>query len=293
MIFVRDKGQMCNNIFQFANVYAFGRKHGRNVMSMRFAYKYQYFRICNTKWHNFPTYLMGKWLAFMKIIPTIRYEQKFNPASYSELEERILGAHNSMVEGWGVRYLDLMFNYIDEIRDHFAFNSNTELSVNNYLDRNGSEGVVRIGVHIRRGDYKTWNNGRFFFNDDEFIQKVHSLIALLSNREIEVYICSNDSHLKHELYDHSLKGAKVLFPHGNPGEDLCLLSKCDYLIGPPSTFSLIATMYGKSLLYWMGVGEPMSLDSFHDFKYWSYHLDEVMNNTMEDITNFPTGRISI
>lgn len=284
MIFVRDKGQMCNNIFQYANAYAFAREHGRSVMSMRFAYKYQYFRICDTKWHNFTTYLAGKWLSRWKLIPTISYDQEFNPVSYSELETRILGTHNLMVEGWGVRYLDLMFKYIDEIRDLFAFNDETEHSVNNFLSQNSSEGSVRIGVHIRRGDYKTWNNGRFYFHDEEFIQTVLGLIGLLPGREIEVYICGNDPHLKHEVYENSLKGAKVMFPNGNPGEDLCLLSQCDYLVGPPSSFSLIATMYGKTLLYWMGVGEPMSLVSFHDFKYWSYRVDVVMDNTVESVS---------
>lgn len=288
MIFVRDKGQMCNNIFQFANAYAFAREHGRSVMSMRFAYKYQYFRICNTKWHNFTTYLAGKWLSRWRLIPTISYDQEFNPVSYFELEKRILGTHNSMVEGWGVRYLDLLFRYLDEIRDLFAFNRETEDAVINFLSQNGTEGAVRIGVHIRRGDYKTWNNGRFYFLDEEFIHTVRSLMSLLPNRKIEVYICGNDPNLNHEVYLNSLSGVKVYFPNGNPGEDLCLLSKCDYLVGPPSSFSLIATMYGKALLYWMGAGEPMSLDAFHDFMYWSYRVDVIMSNTMETALHRPS-----
>ena len=38
MIYVRDKGQMCNNILQFAHVYAFARENGRRAVSMRFSY---------------------------------------------------------------------------------------------------------------------------------------------------------------------------------------------------------------------------------------------------------------
>ena len=40
MIFVRDKGRMCNNILQFGHVYAWAREHDRKAVSMRFAYKY-------------------------------------------------------------------------------------------------------------------------------------------------------------------------------------------------------------------------------------------------------------
>ena len=46
MIFVHDKGRMANNMLQYGHVYAWGRAHGRTTMSMRFAYKYPWFQIC-------------------------------------------------------------------------------------------------------------------------------------------------------------------------------------------------------------------------------------------------------
>lgn len=48
MIFVHDKGRMANNMLQYGHVYAWGREHGRTTMSMRFAYKYPWFQICET-----------------------------------------------------------------------------------------------------------------------------------------------------------------------------------------------------------------------------------------------------
>ena len=33
MIFARDKAQMCNNLLQYAHVYAWGREHGRKLVS--------------------------------------------------------------------------------------------------------------------------------------------------------------------------------------------------------------------------------------------------------------------
>ena len=51
MIFVHDKGRMANNMLQYGHVYAWGREHGRQTMSMRFAYKYPWFRICETKYY--------------------------------------------------------------------------------------------------------------------------------------------------------------------------------------------------------------------------------------------------
>lgn len=63
MIFATDKGRMCNNILQYGHVYAWAREHDRKSVSMRFCYKYQYFKICHTRWHNFATYALAKYAA--------------------------------------------------------------------------------------------------------------------------------------------------------------------------------------------------------------------------------------
>ena len=76
MLFVRDKGRMCNNILQYGHVYAWGREHGRKTMSMRFAYKYPYFHICNTAWHNFFTYVFAKYGAKAGLLPVISFHEE-------------------------------------------------------------------------------------------------------------------------------------------------------------------------------------------------------------------------
>ena len=92
MIFARDKSQMCNNLLQYAHVYAWGREHGRKVISMRFSYKYQYFKICHTPLTGFGWYLLAKYMSALKLLPTASFkhseydmkalEQKMLPAAY-------------------------------------------------------------------------------------------------------------------------------------------------------------------------------------------------------------------
>lgn len=67
ILFVHDKGQMCNHIIQYSHVYAWTREHNVCTISLRFAYKYQYFRICHTFWHNIVTHTIVKGLARMHI----------------------------------------------------------------------------------------------------------------------------------------------------------------------------------------------------------------------------------
>lgn len=263
MIFVRDKGQMCNNIFQYIQMYAWGLEHGRRTMSMRFAYKYRGFAICHTLFHNYPCYLLGKFLAWSGLIPVVDYGYNINPQP--ENDERIASSRHCMVEGWCVRHLDLVDKHIEAIRQLFAFDKSVAKNVERYTK--GTE--LAVGIHIRRGDYRTFHNGQFYFEDDTFISCVNRLLQLLpSDKKVKVFVCGNDPKINRQHYRDSIN-AEVVFPDGSATEDLCLLSQCDYLIGPVSSFSLIATMYGKAKLYWMnkarGDVSDFTLGSFADF----------------------------
>ena len=249
MIFVRDKGQMCNNILQYAHVYAWAREHHRHCMSMRFAYKYQYFRICSSRHHNFFYYLAGKLLAEWGIIPTVTFDE--NMTDLVGAERLILSKPNVMIEGWGVRFFDLFHKYLHEIVALFEFNPSIRQRTNVLLQSAANPALPRIGVHIRRGDYKTWCAGKFYFTDEEYLAYILRAMEELGQSHYNIYMCGNVS-IDEDWFRARIGGrAEVFFPHGNPGEDLCVLSECNYLIGPLSSFTLVASMYGKAQLYWM------------------------------------------
>ncbi len=264
MIFVRDKGQMCNNILQYAHVYAWARENNRHSMSMRFAYKYQYFNICDMKNHNFTMYIAGKYGAKYKILPVVTYN--LGEKDKQQKEAFILSHKNVIIEGWGVRYYDLFIKYKSEILELFEFKSKIREKINDIIAKTSDADTIKIGVHIRRGDYQTFFNGIYFFYDYTFLHYIREIIKLFPGKKYSVYICGNDPDLDKNYYSSELSEATVVFPNGNAGEDLCILSECDYIVGPPSSYSLIATMYNKAKLHWMTCDEKeLTLSDFHDF----------------------------
>lgn len=265
MIFARDKGQMCNNILQYGHVYAWAREHGRMSMSMRFAYKYQYFHICDTRYHNFAMYVLAKYAAHIHLLPVVSFNDKDAPTA--DKERVMCSFSNILVEGWEIRFYDLFLKYKSEIIGLFDFKECIKEHVAALMHRNDSSVVdddIKLGVHIRRGDYRTWYNGKYFFEDTVFIDYIKAFARQHADKHLTVYICGNDPNLDRTAYTSCLPGAEVVFPDGNPGEDLCLLSECDYLIGPPSTFTLVASMYHNIPLCWMEDSNPdaMSFDTF-------------------------------
>lgn len=269
MIYVRDKGRLCNNILQFGHVYAFSREHGRCAVSMRFAYKYPWFRICRTRGHNPLRYVLAKFAAAAGLMPVVNYSV---PGEVSpEKEAKILSARNVMVEGWEVRFYDLFLKYLDEIRSLFSFLPEVEEAVDASMA--GSEGTFRIGIHVRRGDYARWHRGRYLFDDDAYARVLTSIASLYPDRKLTVFVCSNDPALNQEVYRRAIPQAEFRFPAGNPAEDLCLLSRCDLLAGAPSTFSLVAAMYRDLPLYWIADPDaPVTPDSFGHFATLFRHI---------------------
>ncbi|MBR1687912.1 MAG: glycosyltransferase [Prevotella sp.] len=246
MIFVHDKGRMANNMLQYGHLYAWGRENGRPTMSMRFAYKYPYFHICHTRHHNFPTYVAAKYAARWGLIPTVRFDEE--GADTTVQEQTMRRRRWVMAGGWYARWYDLFLKYKPEIIQLFAFDAAIEQRVAGIL---GDEGPLRLGIHIRRGDYRTFCGGRYFYTDEQYAAVIDSFLAMEPHRPVDLFICGNDPQLNRAYYEQRFAQCRVVFPDGNPGEDLCLLSHCDYLIGPPSTFTLAAAMYHDRPLYWV------------------------------------------
>lgn len=270
MIFVRDKGRMCNNILQYGHLYAWGRENHRTTMSMRFAYKYPFFHICHTRYHNLFVYLFAKYGCKWRLIPKVSFHEKNEPTT--EQEHAMLTHKFILAEGWYVQFPKLFLKYKEDIKALFAFLPEVEAQTEKILTA-ADNSTLRLGVHIRRGDYATWQGGKYLFSDAQYISIIQQFAQLHPDRQIDVFVCGNDPHLNKECYRESLPALHIYFPEGNPGEDLCLLSKCDYLIGAPSTFTLVASLYHDLPLYWIkDIEAPLTEESFGRFDDLFQHI---------------------
>ena len=271
MIFVRDKGRMCNNILQYGHLYAWGREHKRLTISMRFAYKYKYFKICHTRYHHFAVYAFAKYASKWGLIPVVKFND--DGADYSENERKMLNSRMIVAEGWYVRYPELFIKYKDKIKDLFRFDQAISEKIDHKLDKYNHSDIIKLGVHIRRGDYARWQGGKYLYSDQQYISIIRNFIENHHQQKVSVFICGNDPSLDKDCFMNAIGEEYVSFPDGNPGEDLCLLSKCDYLIGAPSTFTLVAAMYRDLPLYWIeNASDPLTEASFQRFDYLFRHI---------------------
>ena len=106
---------------------------------------------------------------------------------------------------------------------------------------------VIVAVHIRRGDYKTFLDGKYYFEDDVYLQKMEQINHLLAPAKVVFAIFSNE---KIDINNFSTINAS--FSNDNtPIGDMWGISLCDFIIGPLSTFSMWASFLKKVPLHFM------------------------------------------
>lgn len=94
-----------------------------------------------------------------------------------------------------------------------------------------------IGVCMRQGDYKDYSKGNFFLSDSEY----HNLVSRL-----QIQYPDHGFFIACEEEKNDFQINNTFISYQNPALNLCVLSYCDILIGPPSTFMTWAAFYRDS-----------------------------------------------
>ena len=120
---------------------------------------------------------------------------------------------------------------------------------------------IVVGVHIRRGDYATWNDGRFFYSLEEYHQFMLRVQELYKRKRVGFFISSNEN-FSLELF----QGCNCRRFGKEPSGailDLYTLSICDCIIGPFSSYSRWASFIGEvPLCFLERKDQQFSDDSF-------------------------------
>ena len=106
---------------------------------------------------------------------------------------------------------------------------------------------VIVAVHIRRGDYKTFLDGKYYFEDDVYLHKMEQINHLLTPVKVVFAIFSNE---KIDIKNFTTINASFSNDNTSIG-DMWGISLCDFIIGPLSTFSMWASFLKKVPLHFI------------------------------------------
>ena len=148
---------------------------------------------------------------------------------------------NLVLWGYDFRCPNLVEKHGKLLRNLFRPSAGARQKVDSWKARSGLTGKEWSTLHVRRGDYREFEEGRYYYQADDYLAWVDSL------REMgrPVVVCGDDEEICLKL----ASKAGVLLGPGEPFSDLFAMSESTLIAGPPSTFSgWAAWRGGKKLL---------------------------------------------
>lgn len=266
IILQNNQGRLANQLWLYANVYAFCLEKNYICHNPSF---YQYSHYFNTRKSNGVTQFIfsnkllrksklikGVYLLYSEIIKIINKSKIIKSGNdifilppdkqiEKTQKEALLKMDSNKKTfyfcGWFFRTPNGLEKYHEEIRNYFRPKEKYLHKIKELIEPLKTSGKFLVGVHIRQGDYKIWNGGRCYYSFEE----VRRILELYLKRQTEpektfFVICSDE-----KINDDVFAGLPYIKGPGSEIEDLYALANTDTIIGSDSSFGAWAAYYGR------------------------------------------------
>lgn len=259
---------MCNRFWQYADQVAWAMKHGGKVVSLFWDPSLDDFdNLRNNPHICFPFY--SKILRNGKV--GNYYRRILNKLLNNDTVQRRFASPFFQKMGF-VAGKDIMFKdeYYPEVwnkeRMFFTPADSIVKRVDECFESFRHDVPSKIvGVHIRKGDYKSYLGGKYYYDDQEYTDFMWQMIQLLGD-DTRFFIASNERvNMEHFARFHIID-----IHNTKAAEDMYALSKCDYVMGPFSTFSGWASLYGEVPCLFFRRGCEVKLSDFQIVRKMSF-----------------------
>jgi hypothetical protein len=175
------------------------------------------------------------------------------PAFVNDAKHKIV-----LLQGWLFRDYIHVKEYREMIVNMFRPKQWIVFEVDEVVRNARLNSDILVGIHIRRGDYKTYNDGKYYYEDSVYAQRMKEFVNLQDNKRVKFFVCSNED-IKNDVFsdlDVCIKSRHFMV-------DLYALAQCDYIIGPPSSFTNWASYCGNvPLLKLFDKEQMIDIDKF-------------------------------
>lgn len=290
VIIGKRAGQLGNRLFVFAHIIANAIEYKYEVQNPSFYGYSQYFVgtrndfFCryparNTRWFS-PALqvlfyrLINKGLlplsgcsrvskllniTFLDITPKTYPEECYDMTNPDYIH---LATSNNLLiikDGWLFRDFINLEKHADQVRTFFTPIEKHSSAVSTLISKARNECELLVGIHIRQGDYKRWQGGKFYFTTSEYAAVMKRFVSEMPEKRIKFLICSNEKQ-----DEGFFQGLNYLMGNNHQLEDMYAFARCDFLIGPPSSYTTWASFYGSVPLFTLhSANDVFSFEDFH------------------------------
>lgn len=145
-----------------------------------------------------------------------------------------------LLRGWLFRDSESLSKHAQNVREFFRPHDRQVQNVEALIEKARKGVDILVGVHIRHGIVTFANARQYFYTTNRYTEMMDEIVALFPNKQIGFLICSDWAQDQEQF-----SRFRATFGTHDMIEDLYALAECDYIVGPPSTFTQWASFYGK------------------------------------------------
>jgi hypothetical protein len=137
-------------------------------------------------------------------------------------------------EGFAFKGIDSVARNYDWLQSLFTMPPYIAERVSQFEKTNKLTGKTVIGFHVRRGDYRSYRGGEFFYDDAcwrKWITQARVVFGGRKGKFVGVLFSNED------IEQLAASEPDLISGPGDMYEDLLMLQRCHKIIGPPSTYS--------------------------------------------------------
>ena len=247
-VIIDEVGQTCNRFWSYLDTVSWAIHFKKKVYIIYWDPSIRFYDLLrNNKYVSFPFYNK----KLMNLIGEEKYNRYIHKIFHNILFNYFFAHVHSIcgiefVRGWELRECNKYYPAVkDKANKLFLPNIDIVEKVNYVFDNEKKVFDLIVGVHIRKGDYKVWQNGKFYYEDDIYDFYMTQIESKFVNEKVSFFLSTNGDISDVIINNHHT----FRITNGCMAHDLYGLSICDYIIGPPSTFSKWASLIGGVPLY--------------------------------------------
>jgi hypothetical protein len=257
MVIQKSQGQLGNKLLISAHAIAYCLSQGEALLNFTLLDEASYFDLYNFRKKNIYI-IKNSWVQYVfnfiiQIVQKLTYWLlnyrifEIHRVGWIHSEIREIKSRQAplfILEGEGFRSTNDLRDQATLIRHLFTPKWQYDTKIKNIIGSISKDNDVLIGIHLRRGDYNKWQGGKYYYDNQTYMHFIQQLRSMFVGQNIKFILCSD------EIIDTTyFSDDDMYISTQDMIIDLYLLASCDYLIGPPSTFSGWASFYANIPLY--------------------------------------------
>ena len=147
-----------------------------------------------------------------------------------------------LIRAWNLNCNHLLAKHSNIVKNVLKPRFKVSKFIDNYINKLPEHDYL-VGVHVRRGDYKTWQDGKYFYSWDQYSFWISELSNSLNLKgKVLLFIICSDEKVPKFINEINY----CIIPNQNAITELYLLANCDLIVGPPSSFGTWAQFYNNN-----------------------------------------------